>query len=81
MSVAQRQQLYELWKKSRLIKGKKTPESRRTLEARVAELEAKSDNSSDESLFTDIHKPKHSNRNNLTLGRKGNGTRQSHADA
>ena len=48
--------------------------------ARVATLEAKSENSSDERLFTDI-KPTTSNRNNPVLDRKGNGTRQSFADA
>ena len=79
MSMVQHQQLYELQKKARLIKGKKTPESSRALEARVAVLEAKTDNSSDESLFAD-KKPKANNRNNPALDRKGNGTRQSHAD-
>ena len=81
MSVAQRKQLYELQKKARFIKGKKTPESNRALEARVAALEAKSEISSDESLFIDINKPKPSNRSNPALNRKKNGTRQSHADA
>ena len=42
-STAQCQQLYELWKKARPIKGKKNPESSRVLEARVAALEAKTD--------------------------------------
>ena len=79
MLAAQCQQLYELQKKARLIKGKKTPESSRALEARVASLEAKSDNSSNESLFAD-KKPMANNRNNPALDRKGNGTRQSHAD-
>ena len=76
MSVAQHQQLYELWKRAGLIKGKKTPESSRALEARVAELEVKSENSSDESLFADV-KPTASNRNNPVLDRKGNSTKQS----
>ena len=53
MSTAQHQQLYELWKKARIIKGKKTPESSRALEARVAPLKANKENSSNESLFTD----------------------------
>ena len=44
MLVAQHQQLYELQKKAGLIKGKKTQESSRTLKARVAMLEAKTDN-------------------------------------
>ena len=52
--AAQRQQLYYLRKKVRLIKGKKTTESSRALEARVAMPEAKTDNSSDKSLFTDL---------------------------
>ena len=80
MSAAQCQQLYELWKRAGLIKGKKTPESSRVLEARVAMLEAKSENSSNESLFANV-KPTTSNRNNPALNRQGNGTRQRHADA
>ena len=80
MSVAQCQQLYELKKRAGLIKGKKTPESSRALEARVAMLEAKSENSSNESLFPDI-KPTANNGNNPALDSKGNGTRQSCADA
>ena len=56
MSAAQCQQLYELWKKAKLIKGKKTPESSRALEARLTTLEAKSKNSGNESLFADINK-------------------------
>ena len=78
MLAAQHQQFYELWKKSRLIKGKKTPESSRAFEARVAMLEAKTDNSSYESLFADV-KHKANNRNNPALDKKGR-TRQSHAD-
>ena len=53
MSTAQHQQLYGLWKKAGLIKGKKTQESRIALEARVAVLEAKTDNSRNEGLFVD----------------------------
>ena len=49
--------MYELQKKAGFIKGKKTPESSRALDARVAMQEAKSDNSSDKSLFTN-EKPK-----------------------
>ena len=45
----------------------------------MAALEVKSENSSDESLFADV-KPNASDRNNTALDRKGNGTRQSHAD-
>ena len=55
------------------------PESSRALEARVAMLEEKTDNSSDEGLFAD-EKPKANNRNNPALDRKGNDTRQSHAN-
>ena len=39
--MAQHQQLYKLWKKDGLIKGKKTSESSRALEARVAALKQK----------------------------------------
>ena len=39
--MAECQQLYELQKKATLIKGKKTPESSRVLEARVSKLEVK----------------------------------------
>ena len=79
MLMAQHQQLYELQKKARLIKGKKTPESSRALEARVAALEAKTYTSSDESLFPD-KKSKATNRSNPALDIKENSTRQSHAD-
>ena len=51
-------QLFKLQKKAGLIKGKNTPESSRVLEARVATLEEKSENSSNDSLFIDIIKPK-----------------------
>ena len=44
--MAQCQQLYELWKKAWLIKSKKTPDSCKALEARVAMLKAKTDNKS-----------------------------------
>ena len=77
MSTKQHQQLYDLQKKARLIKGKKTPESSRALEVSVAVLEAKTYNSSNESLFPD-EKPKANNRNNQALDRKGSITRQSH---
>ena len=49
--MAQHQQLYKLWKKAGPTKGKKTPESSRALEAREAMLEAKTDNTIDESLL------------------------------
>ena len=42
--------------KAGLINSKKTPESSRALEAKVAMLEAKTDNCSDNSLFTDVEK-------------------------
>ena len=51
MSGTQHKQLYELQKKSGLIKSKKTPESSRALEARVATFVEKTDNSSNERLF------------------------------
>ena len=79
MSMAQHQQLYRLWKKAKLIKGKKTSESNRALEARVAMLEAKTDNSSNESLFAD-EKLKANDRNNPALDIKGSRTIKSHAD-
>ena len=41
MSMAQHQQLYELQKNARLIKGKKAPRKKRPIEARVAILEKK----------------------------------------
>ena len=69
MSMAQCQQLYELWKKAGLVKGKKTPESSRVLEARVAALEMKIDNSSNESLLAD-EKTKANNISNPALDRK-----------
>ena len=43
--------------KVELINGKKTLENSRALEARIVKLEAKTDNSSNESLFSD-EKPK-----------------------
>ena len=79
MLMGNNQQFYVLWKKAELIKDKKTQESSRALEARVAMLEAKTHDSSNDSLFA-YEKPKANNRNNPTLGRKGNGTRQSCAD-
>ena len=79
MLATQQHQLYEHWKKARLIKGKKTPESSRDSKARGATLEVKTDTSSNESLFLD-EKSKASNRNNSALNRKRNGTRQSHSD-
>ena len=57
MLIAQCQQLYELRKKAGLIKGKKTPESSKALEAIVAALEEKTENSSNPSLFADDEKP------------------------
>ena len=80
MLMAQCQQLYELQKKARLIKDEKSPESSRALEITVAVIEAKTENSSNKSLFADVEMPKTNNRNNPALGRKGNGTRQTHED-
>ena len=71
--------MYDLSKKARVIKGKKTPESSRAIKARVAMLETKTDNSSNERLFAD-EKPKSNNRNNLAINRKGSRIRQSCAD-
>ena len=62
-----------------LIKGKKTPESSRALKARVAVLEAKTDNCSIESLFSD-EKLKANNRINPAPDRKRCRIRQSHTD-
>ena len=75
MSMTQCQQLYEPQKKTRLIKGKKTPERSSTLEARVAALEANAENNHNESLFAE-GKPKAYHRNNPALDKKGNRTRQ-----
>ena len=52
MLVAQCQQLNELWKKAGFIKGKKTQESSRALNAKVALLQAKADTSSNDCLFS-----------------------------
>ena len=79
MLMAQCQQLYELWKKADLTKGKKTPENSRALEARLTMLEAKTDNSSNESLFPDEN-PKANDRIYSALGILESSTRQSHAD-
>lgn len=49
--------MYELWHKVGLLKGKKTPISSKASEARVAVLETKTENCSNESLLADI-KPK-----------------------
>ena len=38
MSMAQQQQLYELWKRAQLIKSKMTQESNKTLKDKVAIL-------------------------------------------
>ena len=51
MSVAQKQQSYKLRHKARLAEGKKTQDSAKKLEARVAVLEAKIYSSSNESSF------------------------------
>ena len=51
MSAAQKQQLYELRHKARLVKGKKTEESAQNSETRVAVLEEKTDNISNQCIF------------------------------
>ena len=43
--------MYELKCKEGVIKGEKTPESRKVLDARMASLETKIDNSSNENLL------------------------------
>ena len=79
MLMAQQQQLYELWCKALLLKGKNIQECSKALEARVAIEEVKTDSSSNENLFPD-EKLKAKNRNNPVLDKKGIGTRQSYAD-
>ena len=74
MLMVQCQHLYELWKEAKLIKGKMAQEIGRALEARVAMLKAKTNNSSNKSFFAD-EKPKDNNRNSPALDRKENGTR------
>ena len=66
MLTVQQQQLYELWHKSGLLKGKKTPETHEALVARVAVQRAKTDYSSDDSLFSN-KKIIANNRNNPAL--------------
>ena len=78
MLIAQHQQLYDLWKKAELIKGK-NPESSRALESRVAMREAKTDNSNKDSSIAE-EKHKANNRNNQALDRKGSSARQSCSD-
>ena len=79
MSMAQCQQLHELQKKAGLIMGKNTPESSNTIEATVALLEEKTDDSSNESLLAN-EMPKVNKKHNPVLDRKGSDTSQSHAD-
>ena len=79
MLMAQHQQFHELWKKAGLMKGEKTPESSRALEARVAVLESKAHNGSNESLFAN-EELKANNRKNPALDRKRSSTRQPCAD-
>ena len=78
MLMAQCQQLYEFQKRVRLTKHKKIQKSSRAFTARMAMLEAKTDNNRNESLFPD-EKTKASNRNNPVLDRKVSGTKQSYA--
>ena len=80
MFMAQQQQLYELQHEAELLKGKKTPETSQALEAIVAVLKAKTNNSYDERLFTD-KKHKANNRNIPFIDGKGSGIRQSQADS
>ena len=71
MSKMQCQQLYELQKKAGLINSKKILESSTASEAKKTAQEAKTQNSSNKSLFADVEKPKANNRNNPALDRKG----------
>ena len=57
----------------RTPKGKKNPEGSKALKTRVTRLEAKTENSSNDSIFTD-ERPKAKNRNNPALERKGSRT-------
>ena len=61
------------------MKNKKTLESSRALEGRVAMQEAKTDNSSNESLFAG-GKSKANNKNNPALDRKGSRIAQHHTE-
>ena len=67
ISMALGNHLYELQKEAKLSKDKKTPYSSRALEAGVAMLETKTDNSIDESFLFPDEKPKVNNRNNQVL--------------
>ena len=80
MFIVQYQQLYVLQFEAEILKGKKTPDSNKVLEARVAVLGVKTDNSSDEHLFAD-KKPKANKRNNPALDRKGDGTGKNQTDS
>ena len=66
--------MYKLQCKVGLLKGKKTPESSKALEARVAINEVKTENSSNDSLLSD-KKLNANNRNNPALDRKESDTR------
>ena len=65
--------MYELW-------SKRTPENKRALKAREAMLEAKTEKSSNDSLFPD-EKLKANDSNNPALNKKGSRTRQSCTDS
>ena len=69
----------KIWKKAILIKDKKTPESSKAFKAKVAKLEEKIENNSNEHLFAD-EKPQANDRNNPALDRKRSRTRWSHTD-
>ena len=51
MSMAQRQQLYELLHKAGLSKGEKIPDTSKVLKVKVAMIQAKTDNNCNECLF------------------------------
>ena len=63
-----------------LLKGNKTPENSKTVEAITAMLKAKTDNSGTENSVAD-KKSTAKNRNNPALDRKGSETRQSQPDS
>ena len=76
MSAAQKQQMYELYHNAGLVEHKKIKDGAKTLEAKVAAIEVKTNNSINDNLCTD-KQPKSNNRENTALDRKGNGIRKS----
>ena len=60
--------MYDLWSKAKLLTEKKPTESNKSLEARRALLEAKTVNSSNDSLFADEKKKANNNPTSLKKG-------------